>query len=222
MLSDKSIERPWKPNAFERVLQNAKKASAKLFRKKKVNRLNERVNSRDFTIIASFCVGGVIYHDLGMQFSSPTVNLAFDGPDFVKFCSDLKGYLSKELTEVKTDAVPYPVGRLDDVEIRFVHYKTFEEAKKKWEERSRRVNFDKILVMACDRDGMGSPECMAQFDKLPYKKIMYTSKEHSEYDWAVYCPTFKNKNCVGVMTGCADFVGNKYYEKYTDIANFLN
>lgn len=164
---------------------------------------------------------GVIYHDLKMRFLSPTVNLAFDGPDFVKFCSNLKKYLNTELIEYKTNEVPYPVGRLDDVEIRFVHYKSFEEAKKKWEERSKRINFDKIVVMATDRDGMGTPECMAEFDKLPYKKIMYTAKEYKEYAWTRYCPAFRKKHCVGVMTGWADFFANKYYEKYADIVDFL-
>ena len=118
--------------------------------------------------------------------------------------------------------MPYPVGHLDDVEIRFVHYKSFEEAKKKWEERSKRINWNKIIVMATDRDGMDTPECMEAFDKLPYKKIMYTAKEHKEYSWTRYCPVFKNKHCVGVMTGYSDFFGNKYYEKYTDIVDFLN
>jgi uncharacterized protein (DUF1919 family) len=68
---------------------------------------------------------------------------------------------------------------------------------------------------------LGAPDCMVAFDKLPYKKIMYTTKKYPEYDWAVYCPAFKKKNCVGVMTGYADFFGNRYYEKYIDIAEFL-
>lgn len=123
--------------------------------------------------------------------------------------------------EYKTNEVSYPVGHLDDVEIHFIHYKSFKEAKEKWEERSKRVNFDKILVMATDRDGMGSEECMKAFDKLPYKKIMYTSKEYKQYSWSRYCPVFRKKHCVGVMTGWADFLGNKYYEKYANIIDFL-
>ena len=141
-----------------------------MFRKKKIAQLKQQVQERDFTLICQFCAGGVIYHDLGMQFLSPTINLAFDGPDFVKFCSDIPRYINSELVEVETDQVPYPVGRLDDVEIRFVHYKTFDEAKQKWEERSKRIHYEKILVMATDRDGMSSAECMEAFDKLPYKK----------------------------------------------------
>lgn len=151
-----------------------------------------------------------------MQFLSPTINLAFDGPDFVRFCSDIERYVKAELIEYKTEEVPYPVGHLDDIEIRFVHYKSFEEAKQKWEERCRRINYQRIVIMATDRDGMDSDECMEAFDKLPYKKIMYTAKDLKKYPWARYCPPFRNKHCVGVMTGYADFWGNKYYEKYID------
>lgn len=222
MLTDKSIVRPWQPGMLRRAQNNLRKISAKFFRKNKVLSFNNAVTNRDFTIICQCCVGGVIYHDLGMQFLSPTINLAFDGPDFVKFCSDLPKYLNTELVEHLTNEVPYPVGRLDDVEIRFVHYKSFEEAKKRWEDRCKRINFNKILIMAHDRDGMNSAECMAAFHELPYKKIMYTAKEYKQYPWARYCPSFKQHHCVGVMTGYADFAGNKYYEKYADIVDFVN
>ena len=221
MLGDRNIVRPWTPSVLRRIVQNTRKVSAKIFRKNKVRKLNREIEDRDFTIISQFCAGGLLYHDLKMKFLSPTINLAFDGPDFVKFCSNLEKYLNVELVEIKTDEVSYPVGRLGDVEIRFVHYKTFEEAKKKWEERSKRINFEKIVVMAHDRDGMNSDECMAAFDKLPYKKVMYTSKEYKEYPWVRYCPAFRKKHCVGVMTGYADLWGNRYYEKYADVSDFL-
>ena len=221
VLGDNNIIRPWKPSLLSRIVQNIRKISAKVFRKSKVRKLNNSIVDKDFTIISQFCVGGVIYHDLKMQFLSPTINLAFDGPDFVKFCFDFEKYLKAELVEVQTNEVPYPVGRLEDVEIRFVHYKSFEEAKQKWVERSKRINFEKIIVIAHDRDGMNSEDCMAAFDKLPYEKVMYTSKKYEEYQWAKYCPTFRKKHCVGVMTGYADFWGNRYYEKYADGLDFL-
>lgn len=222
MLSDKKILRPWSANIYMRIVQNLKKITGRVWRKRRIAALSQSVQARDFTIICQFCAGGLIYHDLGMQFLSPTINLAFDGPDFIKFCSDIPKYLNAELVEYPTDEVPYPVGRLEDVEIRFIHYKTFGEAKQKWEERSKRINYNKILVMATDRDGMDRAECMDAFDKLPYKKVMYTAKEHKEYPWSIYCPAFRKKHCVGVMTGYADFFGNKYYEKYMDMTEFLN
>lgn len=36
------------------------------------------LKNRDITIISANCVGGVIYHDLGLAFNSPTINLFFN------------------------------------------------------------------------------------------------------------------------------------------------
>lgn len=220
MLTDKNIARPGAPTLTERLAQKLRAAVSKGGRKKINEQYKSALNCDDFTIIASFCGGGTLYHDLGMRFLSPTINLAFDGPDFVRFCMDLPHYLAQEIVEYKTDAVNYPVGRLGDVEIRFVHFHSFEEAKQKWEERARRINWDKILIMATDRDGM--TDCMEQFDKISYRKIMYTAKQYPRYDWAVYCPCFRGKDSVGVMTGIADVRGHRFYERYVDIPEILN
>lgn len=221
MLKDKSIYREGKPSVFYRIKQKTLSKLSVRGRKALNTELHNNLSSKEFSIIASFCGGGTLYHDAGMQFLSPTINLAFDGEDFIKFVGNLKLYLQTELEEYKTEEVSYPVGRLQDVEIRFVHYHTFDEAARKWKERSKRINFDNIIIMATDRDGMGTAECMAAFDKLPYKKVMFTSTPHPEYSWAVFCPCFKGQKSVGTMTGIADISGHRYYEKYLDILSFI-
>ncbi len=221
MLEDKSIYREGRPSLLYRIQQKILGSLSFKGRKKMNLELHNRLKDRRFSIIASFCGGGTLYHDAGLQFLSPTINLAFDGPDFIKFVGNLKEYLNIELEEYKTNEVSYPVGRLHDVEVRFVHYNTFNEAINKWTERSKRITFDNIVIMATDRDGMGTPECMEAFDKLPYKKVMFTSREYPEYSWAVYCPCFKGQKTVGIMTGIADLHGLRFYEKYMDMVSFL-
>lgn len=64
-----------------------------------INRKNKRkVKTKRPTIIASNCNGGIIYHDLGMKFYSPTINLFFYPKDYIKFISNLKYYLSLSIT----------------------------------------------------------------------------------------------------------------------------
>lgn len=222
MLNDVSINRHSKPTIAERIKQKLHSKSSKGKRLKLNESARKRLQHTDFTIISQNCVGGVLYHDLGLQFLSPTINLAFDGEDFMKFISNLDYYLSVELKEYATDIVEYPVGILDDVEVRFVHYKSFAEAKQKWDERKKRINRQKILVIATDRDGMFKKELLEKFDALPYSKIMYTSHDPQEYNWMVYCKCWKNKPSVGVMTGIADFGGHRFYEKYVDIVEVIN
>ena len=75
----------------------------------------------DLSIITSNCVGAVIYHDLGMPFLSPTINLTIRMNDLVKFAENLNWYLEKEIVEIKGD-YEYPTGMLEDIRINFVHF----------------------------------------------------------------------------------------------------
>ena len=94
------------------------------------------------TIISSNCNGEFIYYDMGLKFMSPTINLSFDMNDYVKFLSNLKWYLEQEIVEYNDERFDYPTGMLGDIEIRFNHYSTFDEAVSKWNERKKRVNWD--------------------------------------------------------------------------------
>lgn len=49
------------------------------------------------TILSSNCIGGVLGHELGWQFLSPTVNLWMWLKDFIKYCSRLRHYSQCEL-----------------------------------------------------------------------------------------------------------------------------
>ena len=205
MLEDTSIKRAGNPPLVNRLKQKIFEVIGKPKRSKIDHDLRRQITNENFSIICQNCIGGKIYHSLGRKFLSPTINMAFDGPDFIRFVTNLEKYLNRELVESVSREVNYPVGRIDDVEIQFVHYKTFEEAKEKWEDRKQRINLNNIYVIATDRDGMGNEECMKAFDKLPYKKIMYTSKEYPEYEWSCYCSMWKHQFQVGVMTGYAGF-----------------
>src|SRR4051812_32933386 len=91
--------------------------------------LRRKVKPRDFTIISDDCWGGRVYRDLGMEYTSPTVNVFFYSTCYLKFISDLKGHLNSELTFKEESIYPeanekrstskkfYPIGVLKDVEI---------------------------------------------------------------------------------------------------------
>lgn len=114
-------------------------------------KLQEQLDNENFTIISSTCVGGKIYHDLGLRFTSPTINLWIGAKDFLKFVKDLKYYLEDcELSEIKDSNEENPVGILGEgnkkVTIHFTHYPNFKIAKEKWNSRKKRVNYDKIYI----------------------------------------------------------------------------
>ena len=93
-----------------------------------------------FTIIASNCCGTMMYHDLGLPFLSPTINLNIGMEDFVRMVENLPWYMEQEIVEVKEKS-SCPIGMLGDVRIGFIHYDTFEEAIQKWEDRKKRINW---------------------------------------------------------------------------------
>ena len=60
------------------------------------------LNNRDFSIICNNCVGGgVISHELGQRFNSPTVNLFMNHEDYIKFLTKLTHYTSVPLKEIR-------------------------------------------------------------------------------------------------------------------------
>ena len=108
----------------------------------------KRLDNKNPTIISSDCAGGIISSNLGLKFNSPTINLYFSKGDFWEFVLNLNGYLSCELVEKKDADKSYPVGTLTlndkTIVINFMHYKSFDEAKNKWNERKKRVDFSNI------------------------------------------------------------------------------
>ena len=53
--------------------------------------MRKRLKNHSFSLISSNCIGGILYHDVGEQFRTPTINLII--PQFVTFAENLRYYL---------------------------------------------------------------------------------------------------------------------------------
>lgn len=133
--------------------------------------VKRRLDLSDVSIISMNCVGGILYHDCNSRFLSPTIDLYFEPADFIKFVNNLNYYLS--LTPKVSMGQKYPIGTLEDIKIFFVHYSSCEEAIAKWEERKKRVNYDKIFVIMVERDGFSDIN-FENFKNVKYNKILFT------------------------------------------------
>lgn len=135
----------------------------------------------EFSIFASNCIGGIIYHNLGKRFLSPTINLWIKPADYIKMLNNPKYYFSPgKMKELKNTNENFPVGVIDDIKIYGVHYSSFEQLKEKWNERCNRINWNNVVVFMIQRDGATHADLVA-FDKLPYsKKVVFTKKEYSD------------------------------------------
>ena len=131
------------------------------------------------TIFAPNCWGGITYHQLGLQFCSPFINMHIPHDEYLRFLSDPKYYMSQELKlrEMYIDESldkPFPVAELGDISLWMNHYDDFEEAAAIFERRAARINWENLFVMFFDDD----PHKIEQFLELPYEhKICFVPWE---------------------------------------------
>lgn len=170
----------------------------------------KKILDKDTSIISSNCFAGRVMQDLGMQYNTPTLGLWFMPDDFPKFCSNLSFYLNAEIVSLehsKNDLGewkrthprkhPYPVGKLgDNIEIHFLHYYTEEEAFNKFRRRSKRVNMDKIILIAFEQNGCTENDVKA-FNDLPSKNKLFFCSTPYNYECVVYIKEFSKLGHVG-------------------------
>lgn len=197
--------------------------------KKRRDKLNKNFRQKfkndDVTIISMNCTGGILSHDLGIQFRSPTVNMFMRAEDFVKFCENLEHYLSVEsFVECKAPQIiedrTYPVVWLDDILLFLVHYRSVEEAQLKWDERKARVNWDNIVIINTDREGM-TEALKDRFERLPYQKVMFTHLPDETHPSCYYLKGWEKENCVGIITDHDTWDGKRPVDQF-DWVEFLN
>lgn len=192
---------------------------ANLKQKEAINIENRaRLKNTDFSIIASNCNGGIISHDLGLQFRSPFINLWLKPKEYIKLLQNLKEYMQYELTFIKEEGIDYPIGLLKDVRIYFMHYETEEIAKEKWEARAKRLNYDNLFILFTDRDEC-SLEDMEAFDNLPYKnKVIFVNKERPNIKSSYYIKGFENEESVGKL---GIYIDEKSGKRYLDLFDYV-
>lgn len=139
----------------------------------------QKLRHSQLSIVSMNCFGGLLMHQLGMPFLTPTVNLYFLEDEYLCMLKDLRSYLSAfnrlslETTAYNdAEQFEYPVFRLKDVHI-FMNHNPLNQKigdkyadEVKWYERLQRINWYNLFVtMYTER-----PEIAREFDKLPFEK----------------------------------------------------
>lgn len=155
------------------------------------SRRRKKLKNMDFTIIANNCWAGKIYNSYNLPYKTPTIGCFIMPKDFLKMCEDLKTYMDIELLEVSPENSKYrsyfeknfyeynkfgkyPIGRLNDIEIHFLHYETFNVSKENWDRRKKRINWENIIIKLNDQNGL-LEEDFQRFNLLAYKNKLFWS-----------------------------------------------
>ena len=196
-----------------------------------INRIGSRkragkIRKQNPTIISNNCYAGIVYEHLGIKFSSPTIGLYFYADEYIKFCKKFDYYIEKDLKFITYKESKYKnelikrkeqnvvIGKLDDVEIVFLHYKNEKEAKEKWNRRCKRINRDCLIFKFCDQN-LCTEKNIIDFDSLPYKnKFCFTAKEYKNLKSTIWFKCQNNR----------EEVYRDYYigHKYFNIVDFIN
>ena len=197
------------------------------FKEREKKRVSAALKNKDFTIISSNCAGGVLYHDVDARFDSPTINMLIDKKEFCRFAANLPYYLDQELRFYKKEDCNSPCAYLGEgdqtITIEFTHYKTEEEARKKWEERKTRIHWDNLYIMTCDSDTT-TLEDFKLLDTVKCKrKVVFLSKENSQIkDSFVLHGLRKEPTAENMQIIRNRITGLRYWETEFDYVEWLN
>lgn len=178
----------------------------------RLKKVRNKLTNYNFSIISNNCIGGMVTHDFLQPQLSPTVNLFILPDDFLRFLKKLRDNLLAEVIEVESGG-GYPAGMVNGCKLNFLHYPTFELGKTAWVKRSKRVDFNNLLVVLVERDGC-TYENLLEFDSLPFRnKIAIVHKSYPEIRSAVVVPGYEKNKDVGKITDWSSLFGEREYDK---------
>lgn len=158
---------------------------------------NVSVKNKDFCIFSNDCWGGQLYRRMKIPYNTPFVGVGLMAPCYMKILRNPKKYFDAEMEFVKVSDYPlmneelarrggYPVGKILDIELHFMHSKSEEECREGWNRRKLRINWDNILVkFTMDKD-YATEEYLKEFESLPYsKKVCFSKLEYPQFETCI-------------------------------------
>lgn len=184
--------------------------------------MRKALTNRTLSLLCPNCLGGILFHDLGLQFRSPTVNLMMKQPDFVKFVLNLEHYLQQELCFFEKSGYNCPCAWLDDITIHFTHYITPEEAEKKWQERIARIDYDNLFVFATERDGLTEADIRKLGGLRCRGLVVFTANNYPDIPYTLQISKYAKDGSVGNILLKSWKDESREYEQYFDFVKWFN
>lgn len=110
-------------------------------------------------------------------------------------------------------SIEFPIGRLYDVEIFFLHYKDQEEALEKWNRRINKINWNDLIIILAENETCNY-EIIKKFDALPFKNKVCFTKDHY--------PEIKSSCCIEEMKDPKRLWDVETIIKHFNLTEFIN
>ncbi len=208
-----------------------KRLIIKLREKQYLKSVMSKNTNQNPTIISNNCIAGVIYHNLGLKFYSPTINLFFKPAEYIEFIKNLKYYSTCDVVEVEDNDHPFPVGKIVakdnnhmDIYLYFQHYKDFSTARDKWLERYARINYDNIYYIMEFYHTTYDNSLMKEFDQFDQgkKHILITHKKFENIKNSAIVTCYdENEKPLGKLLQFDGLTGKRFLEEF-DYVSFIN
>lgn len=190
------------------------------------NKMRKKIKNKNVSFICPNCIGGILFHDLGLKFLSPTVNLMMTQTDFVKYIKHLDVYNKGDLTFFDHEKFTCQCAKLhahglDDLIVHFTHYVTPEDALNKWNDRKSRINSDNIFIFLEERDGLTYKE-IESLSTLKVKGLVVFTAHKYDLPYTVYIPKYANSGEVGNILRKNHLTEAREYERFFDFISWFN
>lgn len=180
---------------------------------------------KKFTIYSNNCWGGRLYDKFSLKYLTPTIGLAFEPKDFVKFLENPDKYFNQKLIPIEivqkkvNDEWGYYDCTCADIKILFRHYRNVDDAIEKWNRRKERIIKNNIIVKFTYFEDDIDKSLIDKFTNLPYKKLILFIKDeniYNEYKDKCLCVYFPNDTCK------SEFITSDKFLKLKDIKKIIN
>lgn len=182
-------------------------------------RAKRRIKNKDFSLFCGDCMGGIIYHQLGLPFLSPTINTRIFQKDLCRMLLNLKEYMTYDIEKVP-DIEGFPSGRLKDMILTFTHFPSFEEGVKAWYRRRQKINYENLWIIVTDYDGV-TEEDIASLQNVRCRGLVVFTSKKLDYPYCFYMKQFEGQEHIGDLLH-KTLWGKRYFEKYFDYVAWLN
>jgi uncharacterized protein (DUF1919 family) len=189
--------------------------------------MRNSLRNTEFTLLAPNCMAGILLHDLGLRFLTPTVNLMMTQKDFLSFVLNMDDYLKAEFSFFSHPEFSCPCARLQPkglpaVTVHFTHYKTAQEAEEKWRERAARIRRDNLFVFLEERDGIDRVD-LEKLKGLQVRGVMaFTCNDYPDLPYCVYLEKYHAAGAVGNILEKRLSDDSREYEHFFDFVKWFN